>query len=73
MVVAWLYNGSGRSVLVAALFHSAFNSATSLGEQRFTGEIIPGPAQLVIVFGVLIVIAGGVAALSRGRLAYASG
>jgi membrane protease YdiL (CAAX protease family) len=50
VVVAWLYNGSGRSVLVVALFHSAFNSATSLGEQRFTGELITGPAQLVIAF-----------------------
>ena len=72
VVVAWLYNGSGRSVLVAALFHSAFNSATSLGEQRFVGELIPGPAQLVIAFGVLVVVAVGVAALTRGRLAYAS-
>jgi membrane protease YdiL (CAAX protease family) len=72
VVVAWLYNGSGRSVLVAALFHSAFNSATSLGEQRFTAELIPGPAQLVIAFGVLVVVAVGVAALTRGRLAYAS-
>jgi hypothetical protein len=72
VVVAWLYNGSGRSVLVAALFHSAFNSATSLGEQRFTGELIPGPAQLVVAFGVLVVVAVGVAVLTRGRLAYAS-
>ena len=72
VVVAWLYNGSGRSVLVAALFHSAFNSATSLGEQRFVGELIPGPAQLVIAFGLLVVVAVGVAALTKGRLAYAS-
>ena len=36
VVVMWLYNGSGRSVLVVALFHSAYNSATSLGEQKFT-------------------------------------
>ena len=77
VVVAWLYKGSGRSVLVAALslaalFHSAFNSATSLGEQRFTAELIPGPAQLVIAFGVLVVVAVGVAALTRGHLAHAS-
>ncbi len=66
----WLYNGSGRSVLVVALFHSAFNSATSLGAQRFTGELISGFAQLLIAFGVLVVVAVVLAVLTRGRLAY---
>jgi hypothetical protein len=36
IAIMCLYNGSGRSVLVVALFHSAYNSATSLGEQKFT-------------------------------------
>jgi uncharacterized protein len=31
VVVMWLYNGSGRSVLVVALFHSAYNSAWGTG------------------------------------------
>ncbi len=70
IVVMWLYNGSGRSVLVVALFHSAYNSATSLGDQRFTGELIYGSAQLLIAFGVLAVVAVIVAVLTRGRLAY---
>jgi membrane protease YdiL (CAAX protease family) len=70
IVVMWLYNGSGRSVLVVALFHSAYNAATSLGEQRFTGELIPGSAQLLIAFGVLAVLAVVLAVLTRGRLAY---
>ena len=35
-------------------------------------ELIPGPAQLVIAFGVLVVVAVGVAALTRGHLAHAS-
>ncbi len=69
-LIMWLYNGSGRSVLVVALFHSAFNSATSLGEQRFTGEIISGSAQLLIAFGVLGVLAVVLAVFTRGRLAY---
>jgi hypothetical protein len=63
----WLYNGSGRSVLVVALFHSAYNSATSLGDQRFTGELISGSAQLLIAFVVVAVV---LAVLTRGRLAY---
>ena len=70
IVVMWLYNGSGRSVLVVALFHSAYNSATSLGEQRFTGELIPGSAQLLIAFGVLVVVAVILAVFTGGRLAH---
>jgi membrane protease YdiL (CAAX protease family) len=70
IVVTWLYNGSGRSVLVAALFHSAYNSAWGTGEQKFTGELISGPAATLIPIGVVAVVAVAVAVLSRGRLAY---
>jgi uncharacterized protein len=70
IVVMWLYNGSGRSVLVVALFHSAYNSASSLGEQQFTGELIPGSAQLLIAIGVLVVVAVILAVITGGRLAY---
>jgi membrane protease YdiL (CAAX protease family) len=69
VVVMWLYNGTGRSVLIVALFHSAFNSATSLGQQRFTAELIPGPS-LLHAAGVLVAVAVLVVALTRGRLAY---
>jgi membrane protease YdiL (CAAX protease family) len=69
IVIMWLYNGSGRSVLVVALFHSAYNSATSLGEQRFTGELIFGSALLYAV-GALVALAMLVAAFTGGRLAY---
>jgi membrane protease YdiL (CAAX protease family) len=72
IVVMWLYNNSGRSVLVVALFHSAFNSATSLGDQQYTGELIAGSAQLFIAFGLLVVVAVVVVAFSRGRLGYES-
>jgi len=70
VVIMWLYNASGRSVLIVALFHSAFNSATSLGEQRFTGELIAGSSQLLIASGVLVVVAVILAAFTRGRLAH---
>jgi membrane protease YdiL (CAAX protease family) len=68
-VAMWLYNGSGRSVLIVALFHSAFNSATSLGEQEFTGKLISGPTLLYAV-GALMVLAVVVTAFTRGRLGY---
>jgi membrane protease YdiL (CAAX protease family) len=70
VVVMWLYNGSGRSVLVVALFHSAYNSAWGTGDYRFTGELISGPAATLIPIGVVALAAVAVAALSRGRLAY---
>ena len=70
VVVMWLYNGSGRSVLVVAVFHSAYNSAWGTGDHRFTGELIPGPAATLIPIGVVAVVALVVAVLSRGCLAY---
>jgi uncharacterized protein len=70
VVVAWLYNGSGHSVLVVALFHSAYNSAWGTGDHKFTGELISGPAATLIPIGVVAVVAVVVAVLSRGRLAY---
>jgi CAAX protease family protein len=71
IVIMWLYNGSGRSVLVVALFHSAYNSATSLGEQKFTGELISGSALLYAV-GALVALTVLVVFFTRGRLAYKS-
>ncbi len=70
IVVMWLYNGSGCSVLVVALFHSAFNSAWGTGDHKFTGELISGPAALLIPIAVVAGIAVVVAALTRGRLSY---
>ena len=49
--------------------HSAYNSATSLGEQKFTGELISGFALLNAV-GALVVLAVLLVVFTRGRLAY---
>jgi membrane protease YdiL (CAAX protease family) len=70
VVVTWLYNGSGRSVLVVALFHSAYNSAWGTGDHRFTGELISGAAATLIPIGVVAVVALVITILSRGHLAY---
>ncbi len=70
VVVMWLYNGSGRSVLVVALFHSAYNSAWGTGDHKFTGELISGPTATLIPIGAVAVVAVVVTVLSRGRLAY---
>ena len=72
VVIMWLYNGAGRSVVIVALFHSAFNSATGSGGMRYTGELISGPAAQWIPLVVLVVIAVLVVVLTRGRLGYES-
>jgi uncharacterized membrane protein (UPF0182 family) len=51
---------------VVALFHSAYNSATSLREQKFTEELIPESA-LAYAAGALVVLA---VVFTRGHLAY---
>lgn len=70
IVIMWLYNGSGRSVLVVALFHSAYNSAWGTGDHEFAGELIPGPAATLIPIAVVAAVAVIVSVLTRGRLAY---
>jgi uncharacterized protein len=67
VVIMWLYNTTGRSVLLVGLFHASFN-ATLVGG----GEFIPGPVgtALVIATGVIILAAVGLVVATRGRLAY---
>ena len=70
--ITWLYNVTGRSVLIVALFHSSFNSAGTGSEyaRRFIEELIAGPAVLLIPMVVVAVLAVLVAVLTRGRLGY---
>jgi membrane protease YdiL (CAAX protease family) len=68
VVIMWLYNGSGRSVLVVALFHSAYNSAWGTGNHKFTGELLSGSALPYAVVAVAMV-AVVLATMTRGRLA----
>jgi membrane protease YdiL (CAAX protease family) len=72
VVIMWLYNSTGRSVLIVALFHSAFNSAGTGSEYatRFIKELIPRPAALLIPLVVVAVVAVLVFLFTRGRLAY---
>jgi uncharacterized protein len=71
VAIMWLYNGTGRSVLIVALFHSSFNSVTgSEYATRFVKEIIPGPAAVPIGLAVVAVGAVLITVFTRGRLAY---
>ncbi len=70
VVIMWLYNGAGRSVLIVALFHCAFNSATGSGGMTFTGQLISGQEAQWIPLVVLAVVAVLVGVFTRGRLGY---
>jgi membrane protease YdiL (CAAX protease family) len=68
VLVAWLYNNTGRSVLLVGLFHSAFNVTTA----RFAREFIPAPVevQFLILNGIVVLAALLLLALTRGGLSY---
>jgi uncharacterized protein len=73
VVMMWLYNVTGSSVLLVGLWHASFDATTSAFGRTFA---IPGaawnaevagfwiPSAVVAVFAVLVVV------LTRGRLAY---
>jgi uncharacterized protein len=64
-LVMWLYNGSGSSVLIVALFHSAFNMTHS----QMTPQLVSDPtaaALLPLVVIALVAIAATVA--TKGKL-----
>ena len=67
VVIMWLYNATGRSVLLVGLFHATFNATLVGGE-----EFIPGPAgtTLVIATGIIVVAAVVLVMATRGRLSY---
>ncbi len=67
LLIMWLYNGAGRSLLIAALFHSAFNMSSG---QKITPEFVPDPALSWLPSVAVLVVALLVVAFTKGRLAY---
>jgi uncharacterized protein len=63
----WLYNVTGRSVLLVGLFHSAFNMVS---RQELMPEYILGLDAGLLAIAVVIVLAVVVAVFTRGRLGY---
>ena len=70
VIVGWLYNGTGRSVLLVGLFHAAHNA--TVGAFGFARTFIPGSDEATLVMASDIVIAAAllIVVLTRGRLAY---
>ncbi len=69
VAIMWLYNSTGRSVLIVALFHSAFNMTNG---QKITPDLLhlpEGMAALAPAVAVMV-LAVVVALFTRGRLSY---
>jgi uncharacterized protein len=67
VLVIWLYNVTGRSVLMVGLFHAAFNMVTG---QKIMPELVPGLNSNLLAAAVVTVLALLVAVFTRGRLGY---
>jgi uncharacterized protein len=67
VVMGWLYNNTGRSVLLVGLFHSMFNATILYGN-----KVVPGPGGTVALLGSGIVLVAAVVLVivTRGRLSY---
>jgi uncharacterized protein len=69
VVFLWLYNATGASVLLVAVFHASFDATVNgVG----LGQLIPGPnaTALVLATGAIALAAVGLVVATRGRLAY---
>jgi uncharacterized protein len=67
VLIVWLYDRTGRSVLLVAIFHASFDA--SISELSF--DIIPGSnvARFLILSGVVVIAATAVIVATRGRFA----
>jgi uncharacterized protein len=69
VVFLWLYNATGASVLLVAVFHASFDATVNgVG----LGQLIPGSngTALVLATGAIALAAVGLVVATRGRLAY---
>ena len=69
VLAIWLYNVTGRSVLLVGLFHSAFNMVSG---QELMSELVPSLDAGLLAVAVVAVLAVMIAALTKGRLGYES-
>jgi hypothetical protein len=68
VLIVWLYERTGRSVLLVALFHAGFDATIT----ELSRELIPGSnaVRFLIVTSVIVFAAGAVIALTRGRFSH---
>jgi membrane protease YdiL (CAAX protease family) len=70
IVMMWLYNNTGYSVLLVGLFHSSFDATTA--QNGFAGEFLPESAAtgFLIPSAVVALAAVFIVVLTKGRLSY---
>ena len=69
VLIMWVYSGSGRSVIVVGLVHSAFNM--TIGKEVMPELLnLPASETSSMCLGVLAVLAVAVVVFTRGRLGY---
>jgi len=67
IIVGWLYNSAGASVLIAGLFHAMHNAIVNpTGLVAVVG--MPQSDVLVIMAGLVVLAAAIIAIATRGRL-----
>ncbi|HEX9762317.1 MAG TPA: hypothetical protein VGA97_04365, partial [Acidimicrobiia bacterium] len=66
VLIVWLYDRTGRSILLVAGFHASFDATIS----ELSFDIIPASntARFLILTGVIILGAAAVIAATRGRI-----
>src|SRR6476661_6432897 len=70
IVVGWLYNATGRSILIGAIFHATFNATVNRTGLGVAVLDLPQGDVLVIVTGLVVLGAAMIALVTRGRLGY---
>jgi uncharacterized protein len=65
VIIMWLYNNTGYSVLLVGMFHSSFNVTTSTFD-----SFIPRDMSFLLAAGVVAVAAVLIAVFTRGGLSY---
>jgi membrane protease YdiL (CAAX protease family) len=69
VLIMWLYNVTGLSVLMVGLFHSAFNVVSG---QQVMPDLVPGLNSNLLVAAVVAVLAVVLAVSTKGRLGHES-
>jgi hypothetical protein len=66
VLIIWLYEGTGRSVLLVGIFHASFDATIS----KLSREIIPASdtERFLLLNGVIVLGASAVIIATRGRL-----
>jgi membrane protease YdiL (CAAX protease family) len=68
VLIVWMYERTGRSVFLVAVFHAGFNATIS----ELSRELIPDSdaVRFIVVSGVIFVAAGAVIFVTRGRFGH---